>query len=538
MNELIEIEAERSVHHVAPAFVFQEDHFTDVETLAGKAVTRGDFGWVTGRYCQFDDGTNTAFNRNGNMFAPTDYIGSAAKTLMHTPMNMLHQRKRIVGTFAGTNIIDPHGALADQLADAAQQLPFPYIDSLAAFWKYHFKDDWAKTKDAFDQGAAFLSMECVADTVTCFTPGCPCDGKTYTYAGLKSPTYCDALNVPRARKRLNYPHYVGGALVIPPALPAWAKADITRMAASLEGRDDEAEQIYEAVAASASHLDPKEWEFVMAMLLAGAFSDVVPDLGQADYDRLFSVVTSPEFDEEARRKMARDAAAAAASAGELIAAGLAVVAKDTGRTLLIQRANQDGDPAGGMWEWPGGHIDPEDWSPLEAAKREWQEELGCALPEGDITGKWRSPNGVYEGFVYVVEAEAVVDCNLDGDRRTVLNPDDPDSDEIEVAAWWYAEHLADMPALRAECQATSKQWQQLLTDAPQSEGITQEAANYRVADTEGVSCATCCYFDSMGSTCDLVIGEILPTMVSDLYEPRRAGAARPVDLSPTRRVNA
>lgn len=52
------------------------------------------------------------------------------------------------------------------------------------------------------------------------------------------------------------------------------------------------------------------------------------------------------------------------------AAGLAVLAADTGRVLMLQRALDEDDLAGGTWECPGGKLDPGE-TPLEAAKREW-----------------------------------------------------------------------------------------------------------------------------------------------------------------------
>lgn len=40
------------------------------------------------------------------------------------------------------------------------------------------------------------------------------------------------------------------------------------------------------------------------------------------------------------------------------AAGVALHAADTGRVLFLQRALIDGEPAGGLWELPGGTLDP------------------------------------------------------------------------------------------------------------------------------------------------------------------------------------
>jgi 8-oxo-dGTP pyrophosphatase MutT (NUDIX family)/GNAT superfamily N-acetyltransferase len=137
---------------------------------------------------------------------------------------------------------------------------------------------------------------------------------------------------------------------------------------------------------------------------------------------------------------------------EITVAGLAVVARDTGRVLMLQRLLDGKDPAGGTWEFPGGHLDPGE-SPIEGGIREWKEELGCPLPPGKVGGSWTS-KGMYQGHVYVIEREDLVEINDDHEDRRVLNPDDPDGDGIEVAAWWDPQDLPDMPALRPECKTT------------------------------------------------------------------------------------
>lgn len=134
------------------------------------------------------------------------------------------------------------------------------------------------------------------------------------------------------------------------------------------------------------------------------------------------------------------------------AAGLAIQAMDTGRVLMLQRSLCEDDPAAGMWEFPGGKLDPKE-TPLKAAIREFEEETGVKKPRGQLTGSWVSPNGVYQGFVLRVKCEADVGINPHAEKR-VLNPDDPDQDNIEVAAWWRIEDLPAMPALRHEVRAT------------------------------------------------------------------------------------
>lgn len=131
-------------------------------------------------------------------------------------------------------------------------------------------------------------------------------------------------------------------------------------------------------------------------------------------------------------------------------AGLAVLAADTGRVLMLQRANDGDDPAAGMWEFPGGHAEPGE-TLLQAALREWAEETGCQPPRGSLTGSWDAGNGVYRGFVLTVPSEQGIPV-FEG-RDAVWNPDDPDSDMTEALAWWDPALLRGNPAVRAELAA-------------------------------------------------------------------------------------
>ena len=134
-------------------------------------------------------------------------------------------------------------------------------------------------------------------------------------------------------------------------------------------------------------------------------------------------------------------------------AGVVLKAADTGRILLLQRGIEDEkDPARGLWESPGGHIEDGDKTTLHAGLREWEEEVGQPFPEGGVvTHAWTSPNGIYQGHVVVIPRERDVVMH---DGRVVPNPDDPSGDHAEQAAWWDPDHARKNPALRPEFKQT------------------------------------------------------------------------------------
>jgi 8-oxo-dGTP pyrophosphatase MutT (NUDIX family) len=161
------------------------------------------------------------------------------------------------------------------------------------------------------------------------------------------------------------------------------------------------------------------------------------------------------------------------AASTIECAGLAIVAADTGRVLMIQRALEEGDPAGGTWEFPGGHLEDGE-TPLQGAVREWQEETGTLLPAG-MEFLPVQDNGIYRLHAAVVAREDLVRVNT---ARAVINPDDPDGDCIEACAWWVPADAAANPALRpelAECP-----WELLADLAPGSmDGVAKTLTKWR-----------------------------------------------------------
>jgi GNAT superfamily N-acetyltransferase/8-oxo-dGTP pyrophosphatase MutT (NUDIX family) len=140
-------------------------------------------------------------------------------------------------------------------------------------------------------------------------------------------------------------------------------------------------------------------------------------------------------------------------------AGVALKAADTGRVLMLQRGLDDeDDPAAGMWDFPGGHLEKGDKTSLHGGIREWEEEVGQRFPEGGtVHHTWTSPNGIYQGHLVVIPEEKQV--ILHG-GRVMPNPDDPHGDMAEQAAWWDVAHAKKNPALRPEVK-TGTPWGKL-----------------------------------------------------------------------------
>lgn len=150
-------------------------------------------------------------------------------------------------------------------------------------------------------------------------------------------------------------------------------------------------------------------------------------------------------------------------------AGIAVKAADTGRVLMLQRTLSDGkDPARGKWEFPGGHVEAGEDS-FDAARREWQEEIGVPLPDGNHGGMWTSPNGVYRGHVIVIPAEDGLKFNLE--KAVVKNPDNPRNKYRETAAWFEPGHIDGNPAVRDEVKGSVDTWLPVVKAAQSTEGV-------------------------------------------------------------------
>ena len=95
-------------------------------------------------------------------------------------------------------------------------------------------------------------------------------GNEFAYKGPRHTSYCPHLNEYSSIKQLNKPHFLAGALIIPPVLPGWKNAKVKELAELVKEQAAEAEAAYEGIASEFSHLDPKEWETLMLMVLQAA----------------------------------------------------------------------------------------------------------------------------------------------------------------------------------------------------------------------------------------------------------------------------
>jgi len=115
-------------------------------------------------------------------------------------------------------------------------------------------------------------------------------------------------------------------------------------------------------------------------------------------------------------------------------AGVLVVARDTGAMLLARRAfDEDDDPeVAQTWEMPGGHLEDGEDAWVGAA-REFSEEIGVPLPDGEVVHGWRAGDeDQYQGFVYAIEAEIPVES---------LNPD---PEEVSDVVWATVDQAATL----------------------------------------------------------------------------------------------
>ena len=212
-----------------------------------------------------------------NQYFSLEGLQMANPTIAHAPMNLNHNPRNIMGAFVDSELIYP-----EQAADITENA-HPYIESLGVIWKYYFPKEYQDVKTAAEEGDLFYSMECVPRAVS--TVGGVDDSIEYPYEGRNSPNYPDELNERSVPMNLVDPHFVGGALVIPPAKPGWNKAEVTQVAQFMKDQLKEAELAYEGIAGASPDLESEIWESLMGELILME-SESAKDFSQDKRDKL------------------------------------------------------------------------------------------------------------------------------------------------------------------------------------------------------------------------------------------------------------
>lgn len=292
----------RSVHVATSAQLVADDREL---AWAERHVRRDrDLQWILGNFVEADNP-----NDNGHIF-PLEQLKTAQASIWNKPLNLLHSYTKVVGAFVAAEMIFP-------VEETAAAGSFPFVEALAAMWKYYFPEAAMLVQKAHDEGALFFSMEAVPEKLECMAAGC---GQVFAYEGRASETYCAHLMVPSAQKTLHQPHFTAGALILPPVRPGWRNADVKEISKLLNEHVDEAAGLYDQISTEFGHLSPAAWEQMMAALLVEAYearefpADKRKDLakkGQAMSDGSFPIATVEDLKNAVRAiGRAKDPAAA------------------------------------------------------------------------------------------------------------------------------------------------------------------------------------------------------------------------------------
>lgn len=238
-----------SYRFTAKATIIEDDRDM-ASTWASAHIKHNDaIKWIVGNYVEADNA-----NSNGQYWSLED-LRLSQPTIAHAPMNIGHSSQHVVGTYVASEMIYP--------AEAASH---PYIETVGAMWKYYFPEELEAVQAAFSEGSLFQSMECIASSVTCVGPnGC---GETFDYGGPHG-AYCDHINERSSFRQLNNPHFLAGALIIPPTRPGWSGAEVNDVSELLKTVD--VADVYEQVVADNPMMDPTQWESLMQLI---ALNDV------------------------------------------------------------------------------------------------------------------------------------------------------------------------------------------------------------------------------------------------------------------------
>jgi hypothetical protein len=198
-----------------PAHVLPQDVQAKWEH-ASKA--NDNFLYIQGRFVEAD-------RPNGNKALWTsEDLALGQPTVANGPLNLLHDETRIIGVINDSHLV--HAAEGQQREAAAAAVLNTHIVAQAVVWKFLFPRETAAIQAASDRGQLWYSMECASRSVTCMT----CGNETSHNEGVeRNGSACGHVREGSAVRRFNEPTFLGGAVIMPPALPGWARADATVM---------------------------------------------------------------------------------------------------------------------------------------------------------------------------------------------------------------------------------------------------------------------------------------------------------------------
>lgn len=238
------------------AFVTEVDGHTLITARADVLVpaekANAHFLRISGRFV----GADTP-NRNKAYWSSAD-LELGQHTVANGPLNWLHEARHVIGTIDKASF---HPA-AESAADAGPVQP--HIQAGAVIWKWIYPDEAYVVQAASEAGKLWYSMECISDTVQCIGDGgCGAEAAYLDYCKGINGT-CEHMIQRSGVRRFNNPTFLGGAIIVPPARPGWADADVQVQAAAI------AEQAYDQ--AGRPDMPATEWEQLMAQVLLSATS--------------------------------------------------------------------------------------------------------------------------------------------------------------------------------------------------------------------------------------------------------------------------
>lgn len=254
------VEGKQSFFLASPATLLEDSRDVADSWASNHMYSNPAYKWVLAKYVEADNA-----NSNNQYWSLAD-LQKSHQSIQYSPMNIMHYPEYIVGQWAAAEMMYPTGA-----EDSAAVPQNPYVEVLGTFWKKYFPDELAEVEKAYSTGQLACSMECVADTITCSgDAGC---GKDFSYKGRIHDSYCPELNAAKSVKKFNNPHFLAGALILPPGKPGWKGAAVKELAGLVNQSVEQFDQAYEEGRKEFPDMDAAQWQGLMGTLIDQAQKD-------------------------------------------------------------------------------------------------------------------------------------------------------------------------------------------------------------------------------------------------------------------------